>query len=456
MLNRLESGAGNQHDLDAAHEAWNARAQALDALSAFNLEFELDFKIANLSGGQLTRLMLARAFFDASDFLLLDEPTNNLDEEGRAHLFRALDEYRGGVLLATHDRALLRRVSTIFELKDGQLERYGGNYESFVIQRNAKISAAIEKNRLARQNLKTAKAMAQLAKERQERRSRAGARSAKVANQAPIMLGQQRQRSEATRGRSKKLYDNKVLSATERLTQTEKNVPRRSTISFDIPDPHVRDQQRLVSLKDITFGYDRPLFSHFDLEIYGRRRIAICGSNGTGKSTLLRIIAGQIAPTSGRVDVMARPISFLDQHTDSLHSEETILQNAMTISPRITEHNARAWLALFNFRNEKVDQTVGQLSGGERMRAALACQLLSEQPPQLLVLDEPTNHMDLQSIEAMENALSHYRGAVIVVSHDTDFLRSIGIESDDELWLGANSAPHFHCARQRRTPDATT
>jgi ATPase subunit of ABC transporter with duplicated ATPase domains len=187
-------------------------------------------------------------------------------------------------------------------------------------------------------------------------------------------------------------------------------------------------------MQDAGFAYPgRPqTLNGVSLKMVGPERVAVCGPNGAGKTTLVRIAAGDLTPTAGRV-VIGAPVAFLDQETALLRQEETLTAAFRRLNPRASENRARAALARFLFRNTAADKRVGELSGGERLRAGLACVLMADQPPQLLILDEPTNHLDLDSIAAVEGALRGYDGALLVVSHDRDFLQAIGVEREVAL-----------------------
>jgi ATPase subunit of ABC transporter with duplicated ATPase domains len=184
----------------------------------------------------------------------------------------------------------------------------------------------------------------------------------------------------------------------------------------------------------VSFAYpgEPPLLSDVSLRLVGPERVAVTGPNGAGKTTLIRLAAGELAPASGRI-VRGGPAAFLDQQTALLRPEENLVEAFRRLNPQANENAARAALARFLFRNVAAEKAVGSLSGGERLRAALACVLIADRPPQMLILDEPTNHLDLESIEAVEAALAGYDGALLVVSHDPDFLAAIGVEREIAL-----------------------
>ena len=199
-------------------------------------------------------------------------------------------------------------------------------------------------------------------------------------------------------------------------------------LAFDLPRTGLSSGKAVLAFSQAAVGYGAdPVLSDLSLSVIGPERVAVVGPNGSGKSTLIRLAACELEPTSGRVSRSVRYV-LLDQQAAILRDEETILQGFRRLNPAATVNDAQAALARFLFRNTAAHQIVGSLSGGERLRAALAFVLSGAEPPQLLILDEPTNHLDLPSIEAVEQALAGYDGALLVVSHDADFLEAIGIE----------------------------
>ncbi|MDB5468523.1 MAG: transporter, partial [Caulobacter sp.] len=265
--------------------------------------------------------------------------------------------------------------------------------------------------------------------EKKAKRDAAGRKFAAKGSEPKILLGAQKRRAEATAGRADRLADRKQDAAREALDAAGARVERTRALAFDLPPSGLPAGRLVLALEDAAFAWPGapPLFDHLDLTITGPERIAVTGPNGRGKTSLIRLAAGQLEPTAGTI---RRPVPalMLDQRTDLLRDEETILEAFRRLNPAADRNAAQAALARFLFRNTAADQVVGSLSGGERLRAALACVLAGERPPQLLILDEPTNHLDLDSLAAVEQALSDYDGALLVVSHDAAFLDAIGIE----------------------------
>ncbi|HEY9237018.1 MAG TPA: ATP-binding cassette domain-containing protein, partial [Phenylobacterium sp.] len=213
------------------------------------------------------------------------------------------------------------------------------------------------------------------------------------------------------------------------LAQAQERVERLRRLDFALPPSRLSAGKTVLAFEEVAFAYpgERPVIERLSFRMVGPERVAVVGPNGSGKTTLVKLAAGELQPTAGRVVSGARTALF-DQKTEMLWSGETLVEAFRRLNPDAGRNEAQAALARFLFRNTAAEKLVDALSGGERLRAALACTLMSATPPQLLVLDEPTNHLDLDSIAAVEAALRGYDGAILVVSHDPDFLEAIGVE----------------------------
>ncbi|MBX3480668.1 MAG: ABC-F family ATP-binding cassette domain-containing protein [Caulobacter sp.] len=427
-LARIEVGEGSETDF--AEADWTLPARLDQALAEVGLEgLDPGRPAASLSGGQATRAALAAVLLAEPDVILLDEPTNNLDAGARGLVADVLGRWKGGALVVSHDRALLEDMDRIVELSPLETRVYGGGYSLYAERKAEEAAAARRDLEVASRDAARARREAQAARERQEQRDAAGRRFADKGGAPKILLGAMKRRAEATAGRLDRLGERKQDDAREALETAQARVERTRALAFELPPSGLPAGRLVLEFEDIAFAWPGadPLFEHLDLTVAGPERIAVTGPNGRGKTTLIRIAAGQCEPTAGRV---RRPVPalMLDQRADLLHDGETILEAFRRLNPSADRNAAQAALARFLFRNTAADQTVGSLSGGERLRAALACVLAGERPPQLLILDEPTNHLDLDSLQAVEQALSGYDGALIVVSHDEAFLEAVGVD----------------------------
>jgi ATPase subunit of ABC transporter with duplicated ATPase domains len=433
-LRRLERGEGSLDD--AAEADWTLETRLQTALAETGLPaLPLHRPIGSLSGGERTRVALARLLIEAPDLLLLDEPTNNLDADGREAVAQLLERWEGGVLLASHDRALLERVDRIVELTPIGITTFGGAWSAFAEARDAaRTRAAAELDR-ASDALRNTERAVQKAREKKARRDKAGRAYRASGSQDLMLLDAQKQRAENSGARESRLADRLVGDRTEALEEARTKVEILTPLAIDLPKTNLPASRELVACSDVVMAFhDRRLFGPLSFEVRGPERIAIRGANGSGKTTLFRLITGELKPASGDISRLTDRIAVLDQHVGLLDPATSILDNLRRLNPELTANEAHAALARFAFRNRAALQIAGTLSGGERLRAGMACVFARQQPPFLLLLDEPTNHLDLAAIEELETALNGFDGALIVISHDQAFLRAIGI--DREIVLG--------------------
>ncbi|WP_337187712.1 ATP-binding cassette domain-containing protein, partial [Phenylobacterium sp.] len=374
-LRRIEAGEGTEADL--AEIDWSLEARLDAALADVGLAgLALDRPAAALSGGQVTRAALAGLMAAGPDLLVLDEPTNNLDAEARGLVARALAQWKGGAIVVSHDRALLRGMDRIVELSPLGAQVYGGGYDLYVARKNEMEAAA------ARDMAEAGKAAARVAREVQqaaERKARrdAAGRRARARGDAPkLLLDARAERAEDSGGRERRLAEKLTAAAAETLATAESRVERVRALAFELPPSGLPAGRSVLAFEEAGFAWPgaaaRPSGLSFRLD--GPERVAIVGPNGAGKTTALRLAAGELEPTAGQVRRGVRA-AFLDQQTALLGDDVTLVAAFRRLNPALGENAARAALARFLFRNTAADKPVAALSGGERLRAALACVL---------------------------------------------------------------------------------
>lgn len=448
-IDAVESGDVSEEHFTAIGDDWDieerTRAQ-LDRLGLAHLA--LDRTLATLSGGQIVSLGLAAQLLKRPDVLLLDEPTNNLDLQARHKLYDVLADWNGTLLVVSHDRALLDRMERIAELDRGELRLYGGNFTQYEQAVRAEQEVAEKNVRNAEQELKREKREMQQARERAERRASNAARNLKNAGLPRIFAGNMKRGAQESAGRAGQMHATRVHEAKARLDEAGRALRDEQRLTLELPDTDVPAGRTVIlgERMQIRRG-ERNLFAGdgIDLTIRGPERIALTGPNGAGKTTLLRLIAGELALDSGNIKQADGRIATLSQRLDLLDPDRTVAENFAVFAPHRPEAERMNLLARFLFRGPRAHLPVRVLSGGERLRATLACVLCAEPAPQLLLLDEPTNNLDLVSTGQLESALTCYRGAFVVVSHDERFLERIGVDrwlrvADGELT--ETGAPH--------------
>ncbi|MGN9837231.1 ABC-F family ATP-binding cassette domain-containing protein [Nonomuraea sp. H19] len=432
-LDAIESGDASEEHFTTIGNDWDieerTRAQ-LDRLGLGDLAF--DRTLGTLSGGQVVSLGLAAQLLKRPDVLLLDEPTNNLDLGARRRLYDVLGDWNGCLLLVSHDRALLDRMDRIAELDRGEVRFYGGDFTAYEEAVRAEQEAAERNVRSAEQELKREKREMQQARERAERRAGNAARNLKNAGLPRIFAGNMKRGAQESAGRAGQMHAARVSDAKSRLDEAGRALRDDQKIALELPGTNVPAGRTVFHGEHLQA---RGLFAEpgIDLTVRGPERIALTGPNGAGKSTLLRLISGDLEPDSGTTRRADGRVAYLSQRLDLLDVERTVAENLAAFAPGMPAAERMNLLARFLFRGARAHLPVGVLSGGERLRATLACVLCAEPAPQLLLLDEPTNNLDLVSVGQLESALGAYEGAFVVVSHDERFLAEIKVERWLEL-----------------------
>ncbi len=427
-LARVEQGLANDSDLDEAD--WFLPQRFTDALQQLGLpDMAPDTSLSILSGGQQTRAALAALIFRRPDLILLDEPTNNLDRAGRLAVVDLLTAWRGAAVVVSHDRELLQFMDAIAELSPDGLRFYGGNWDFYHGKKTEERETAARDLATARREVKQAEHKAQAAVERQARSDARGRTSRADAGMSKLLLDAREDRAQQSKGRGDALAERQSNRVNEQLREAEAKVERVKPMHFNVAGAVPPSGRVMLDMRDVSGGpqADYPVIRDLSLKIVGAERVVVAGPNGAGKTSLLRLMTGELQPATGTVVRPAR-VAMFDQQKSLMDRGQTLYENYRRLNPGSNDNDARAALARFSFRGEGASLLAGSLSGGELLRAALACVLGGTELPELLILDEPTNHLDLDSIEALETALNAYEGALIVVSHDQAFLDAIGME----------------------------
>ncbi|WP_062988865.1 ABC-F family ATP-binding cassette domain-containing protein [Nocardia anaemiae] len=425
-LHRIESGIGEESDFDIVGAQWDVEESAIALLGRLGLHYladsteQLDRRLETLSGGETVLLGLVAELLRDPDVLLLDEPTNNLDHVARQRLYEVIAQFSGTVLTVSHDRELLERMSTIAELRQGELRLFGGNFSEYerIIEAEQEVARAAIRD--ARSDVRKQARELVETRIKLDRRARYGQKMFENKREPKIVMGARKRAAQVSAGKLRNNHIEKLDTAKEQLQQAEDLLRDDRRIRIELPDTGLYPGQDVIDLDEIELACGPTV----TLRISGPERIAVTGRNGAGKTTLLHRIAAEPPQVPWRV---------LPQRLDIFDEQRTVFENVAATAPHAAAEQIRAQLARFLFRGSDADVAAAALSGGERLRAALAMLLLADPAPKLLLLDEPTNNLDLPSLDHLTQALANFEGALIVVSHDPRFLDDIGVTRRLEL-----------------------
>ncbi|MBF6132098.1 ABC-F family ATP-binding cassette domain-containing protein [Nocardia otitidiscaviarum] len=421
-LRAIESGETADEHFDTIGDDWDIESRADEALHDIGFSAaDLRRRVGEISGGEAVLVAITGLRIQRMPITLLDEPTNNLDRETRARLAEFVDSWPGTLVVVSHDLELLERMDATAELHGATLEVFGGPYSAWKLFVEQEQAAAVQAARSAEQALKVEKRQRIEAETKLARRERTARATQRDGGIPRILAGNRASKAQGSAGAMRTTLDAKVRAAQDVLDNASSRVRREEHIHLELPDPDVPRSRRIAELAD----GDRRIV------VQGPERVALVGPNGAGKSTLIENLLAGRHPERGAL--LTDRVGYLPQRLDNLDEQASALDNVHAVATATAPATIRNHLARLLLRGNSVERPVSTLSGGERFRVSLARLLFADPPAQLLILDEPTNNLDIDSVEQLVQALAGYRGAILVVSHDYPFLRRIGIDTILEL-----------------------
>ncbi|NIY93432.1 ATP-binding cassette domain-containing protein [Vibrio diazotrophicus] len=421
-LKQIQSGDCSEYWFEVVGEQWDIFNRLSQQLKQMGLPPDPDFPCAKLSGGQLARLQLWQLLDSDVELLILDEPSNHLDSQVKQWLIDAMRVFDGAILLISHDRELLREMEEIWELSGLGLQVFGGNYDIYAEQKRAELQAVERQLASIDKQKKKLEEQAQRNREKAEQRAAQGNRLRKEGSQAKIILDGKKDKATASASNRSKNEQHRQVSLQEKAQTLKARKELMKEQKIYLADSQSRLRKVVTMLEGVLpFGRSEPI----TLQIHSDDKIHLTGRNGCGKSTFLKTLLGVFSLKKGEMQLNTS-LYYLDQHFGSIHPQLSMLDNLIEQCHGMKESDARTLLAGIGFRRDSVFRLGHMLSGGEKMKLAML--IVSHQLEQpLLLLDEPDNHLDLDSKIMLAQALSNYRGGFILVSHDHDFADESGV-----------------------------
>lgn len=426
------SGEASEENLEILNDDWTIEDRCREALEYWKLdELDLNQSMKSLSGGQKTKVFLAGILIHQPELVLMDEPSNHLDSASRQLLFDFITSTSKTLLIVSHDRKLLNLLDKICVLDQRGITVYGGNYEFYREQRNIEQKALSQEVSSMEKTLRKAKEKERETMERQQKLDSRGKKKQEKAGVPTIMLNTLRNNAEKSTSKLKNAHADKIGGISKDLQELRRSLPDLDKMKFGFDSSHLHHGKVLVKADKLNYAYSDQLLwkENRSFQINSGERIAIKGVNGSGKTTLIQLILGNIEPSEGTIFRAVNQSVYIDQDYSLINNELNVYQQASEFNQTaLLEHEIKTRLNYFLFDKNDWDKPCSVLSGGERMRLILCCLTLGVKSPDLIVLDEPTNNLDLESIEILTSAIQQYQGTLLVVSHDELFLEQINIQ----------------------------
>ena len=445
-LHAILSGDASNENFVVLDDDWNIEERSIAALDLWGLgQFTLSYPMNLLSGGEKTRVFLAGMDIHHPSVVLMDEPTNHLDSSGRQRLYDWVEKCRSTLLVVSHDRTLLNLLPEICELEKHQINYYGGNYEFYKEQKTLMQEALQQRIEEKEKALRIARKVARETVERRDKQNVRGEKNNIKKGVPRIVLNALQGKSEKSTSKLNSTHQEKAEKLTGERNQLRSSLSPTATLKTDFNSSSLHTGKILVTAKEINFGYhpnsdsndiqDNNDFKQqlwqtpISFQLKSGDRLRIEGANGSGKTTLLKLITGQLQPQEGNLTRMEFTYVYLNQEYSIIDDRNSILEQAYAFNNRnLPEHEIKIILNRYLFPASEWDKSCRKLSGGEKMRLAFCCLMISNNTPDMFILDEPTNNLDIQSIEIITATIKNYTGTVIAISHDDYFIQEIGIE----------------------------
>ncbi|GAB3512826.1 ABC-F family ATP-binding cassette domain-containing protein [Emticicia fontis] len=425
-------GDASAENFELLNDDWAIEERVQNAFAYWHIQhLALRQPIHLLSGGEKTKVFLAGILIHEPGIILLDEPSNHMDVESRKLLYDFIKKSKETILLVSHDRTLLNILDLTLELSKNGVEVFGGNYEFYKAQKEGKLEALEAKLDEKEKTLKQTQQRArELAEQRQKQEIRGKAHGEKQ-NLPKIVAGNLKSKAEVSTAKAKDIQQEKMNDITDSLRQIRKQIQEQQVLKIDLKKSDLHKGKILIDAQGINYGYqdillwENPVF----FQIRSGDRIRIEGNNGTGKTTLLKLITGALEPLAGEIYRADFKYLYVDQNYSIINNQLTVFEQTQQFNERhLPEHELKMLLIYHQFPKELWDRKCVGLSGGEKMKLLLCCLAISNHTPDMLILDEPTNNLDVYSQEILTQAIKDFNGTLLVISHDKHFIQEINLD----------------------------
>lgn len=436
-LKEILKGNTSEENFNLLNDDWTIEDRCTEALNYWKLnDLDLSQNIEALSGGQKTKVFLAGIFIHQPELILLDEPSNHLDIESRQILYDFVQNTKSALIIVSHDRKLLNLLNSICELSKHGIKLYGGNYDFYKEQKQIENNALTQDIQSKEKALRKAKEKERETLERQQKLDSRGKGKQEKSGVARIMMNTLRNNAENSTSKLKSVHTEKISGLSQDLQELRSSLPNIDKMKFGFDNSALHKGKILFTANDINFGYNnKPLWkNNITFQIASGERIVLKGKNGSGKTTLINLILGDLEPQTGIIYRAENKSVYIDQDYSLLDNTLNVYGQAQQFNTSaLQEHEVKIRLTRFLFTKNDWDKPCIALSGGERMRLLLCCLTINSKSPDIIILDEPTNNLDIQNVEILTMAINEYQGTLIVVSHDETFLEQVNVERTIEV-----------------------
>lgn len=436
-LAEILNGVVTDENLTTLNDDWTIEERCQEALRHWRLEgLDLNQRMQNLSGGQKTSVFLAGIIIHRPEIVLLDEPTNHLDLEGRNRLYDYIRSTRNTLVVVSHDRTLLNLINKVCELSQRGITVYGGNYDFYAAQKKIENDALNNDLKAKEKALRKAKEVERESIERQQKLDARGKKKQEEAGLPIISMNTLKNNAEKSTAKMKGVHTEKLDHISTALTQLRSALPDADKMKIGFNQATLHKGKSIIEAKEINFGFHDQLLwkKPISFQVFSGERYVLKGANGSGKTTLIKLILGEIKPLTGILNKADIKAMYIDQDYSLIDNQLTVYEQAQQYnSGELQEHEVKIRLNRFLFGKADWDKPCSALSGGEKMRLILCSLTISNQSPDLMILDEPTNNLDIQNVDILTHAINEYQGTLLVVSHDGYFLEQIQVEHTIDL-----------------------